>query len=115
MFNHSYQLIGRDDVLNQLKAFTSSVIRIALLSGRGGLGKSKILYEFSRLFDPVKHSWRLLVLKGNVKLKSDNLSQLPTQRTIIIVDDAHRSVAVLDEWVDSGDNRKKRSGGASSR
>lgn len=90
LFNHVYPLVGRKEFLDYLDIFVESDKRIALLFGRGGIGKSKILFEFSREFK-IKHSeWKLRYLREGIKLSEDSIRQLPTQKCIIVVDDAHR-------------------------
>jgi len=90
LFNHVYTLIGRKDFIERLDAFVESDKRVALLCGRGGIGKSKILFEFGSKFE-VKHSdWKLRFLRESIALSDDTIRQLSAQKTIVVVDDAHR-------------------------
>ena len=50
LLNHTYSFVGRNDILSQLDNFVESDKKIALLSGRGGIGKSRILLEFGKRF-----------------------------------------------------------------
>ena len=89
LFNHVYPLVGRKDFIEQLDAFVESDKRVALLCGRGGIGKSKIIFEFGNEFE-VKHSkWKLRFLRESIALSGDTIRQLPAQKTIVVVDDAH--------------------------
>ncbi len=90
LFNHVYPLVGREDFIEHLDNFVESDTRVALLCGRGGIGKSKILFEFCREFE-VKHSeWKLRFLRDGIALFDDAIRQLPAQKCIVVVDDAHR-------------------------
>ena len=45
LFNHTWQLVGRSDHLRQVHEFVESPEqKVAILVGRGGIGKSKILH-----------------------------------------------------------------------
>jgi len=90
LFNHSYPLVGRNDYLEKLDSFVESGKRIALLYGRGGIGKSKILVEFSFKFEEKHRDWKLWFLREGVILSTDAIRQLPAQKSVIVVDDAHR-------------------------
>ena len=90
LFNHVYPMVGRKDFIEHLDNFVESDTRVALLCGRGGIGKSKILFEFGREFE-VKHSeWKLRFLREGIALFDDAIRQLPAQKCIVVVDDAHR-------------------------
>lgn len=86
---HDYKLVGRGDVLDVLNRFTGSDKKILVLFGRGGLGKSKILYEFASHFRNEK--WKhVLFLREIFNINQDILDMLPVESSIIILDDAHR-------------------------
>jgi hypothetical protein len=91
LFNHVYPLVGRNGFLELLDTFVEADNkRIAMLYGRGGIGKSKILFEFGREFK-VKHSeWKLRFLREGIALSDDAIHRLPAQKCIVVVDDAHR-------------------------
>ncbi|MFH2068274.1 MAG: DUF4062 domain-containing protein [Candidatus Omnitrophota bacterium] len=90
LFNHTFPLIGRTDYLNRLKHFVSSSKRILIMYGRGGIGKSKILFEFSKICSKNKSKWGLLFLREGVSLDNEASKQLPAKPCVIVVDDAHR-------------------------
>jgi hypothetical protein len=90
LFNHSWQLVGRAPNLTQLHEFVSSAHeRIAILPGRGGIGKSKILQELGKSRDTSGESPIVRFLVEGVSI-GNNLDGLPAQESVIIVDDAHR-------------------------
>lgn len=88
-FRHDYKLVGRSDVLDVLNRFAGSDKKIFVLFGRGGLGKSKILYEFASHFKNEK--WKhVLFLREVFNINQDMLDKLPVEPSIIVLDDAHR-------------------------
>ncbi len=95
LFNHLYPLVGRKRFLEKLNGFVESEKKIALLYGRGGIGKSKILFEFGRQFETKKRDWQLRFLREGVPLSDNAIRQLPSQKCIVAVDDAHRRPDLL--------------------
>jgi len=90
IFNHSYSLVGRDDFLNHLNNFMKSDDKVAIIYGRGGIGKSKILLEFAHDFEKNYHEWKIRFLREGIVLSDESIHQLPAKKCVIIVDDAHR-------------------------
>lgn len=62
---------------------------IAILPGRGGIGKSKVLQEFGKALDADRRTpvARFVVEGASV---IGNLNGLPAQECVIIADDSHR-------------------------
>lgn len=90
LFNHNWQLIGRIGILKQLSEFIDSDIgMVAMLPGRGGVGKSKVLQELGKTLDATGGSPapRFLVEGAGIE---DSLNGLPAQECVIIADDSHR-------------------------
>jgi hypothetical protein len=92
-FHHRLALIGRRDWLNALDAFVEAKdSRIFFFVGRGGLGKSRVLYEWSRDFAQKHKGWTL-------RFVSDSPADFGTaldgssKPLVLVFDDAHR----LDE------------------
>jgi len=90
LLNHAHPFVGQDEILLQLNDFMRSEKRIALLSGRGGIGKSRILLEFGNNLKLENHEWELRYLSDKVLLTQNSVRELPDEKCIIIVDDAHR-------------------------
>ena len=90
LFNHLYSLVGRKDDLKTLDRFVESDKRVGILYGRGGIGKSKLIFEFGREFKKKHPEWQIRFLKEGITLSAEAMKQLPSQRCVIIVDDAHR-------------------------
>ena len=52
LFNHAWDLVGRSGHLREAHEFVeSSQQKVALVAGRGGIGKSKFLHAFAESFD----------------------------------------------------------------
>lgn len=90
LFNHLHPLVGRKNSLKRLNAFVESEKKMALLYGRGGIGKSKILFEFSREFKMKHQKRKLRFLREGIPLSDNAIRELPAQKCVIVVDDAHR-------------------------
>ena len=95
LFNHLYPLVGRKRFLEKLNGFVESRKKITILYGRGGIGKSKILFEFGRQFERKNQDWQLRFLREGVQLSDDAIRELPSQKRIVAVDDAHRRPDLL--------------------
>lgn len=91
LFNHAWELVGRSRHLRQAHEFVESPEqKIALLTGRGGIGKSKILHEFADRFDDEHKGLALWYAAEGVPLTHDSADDLPFKPCVVVVDDAHR-------------------------
>ena len=90
LFNHLYSLVGREDILKAFDMFVESDKRVGILYGRGGIGKSKLIFEFGKEFEKKHPEWQIRFLKEGITLTDEAVKQLPAQKCAIIVDDAHR-------------------------
>lgn len=89
LFNHSYNLVGRNRELGQLYSFIKSNKKIAILSGRGGIGKSKLLFELGKKL--ILEGFNIFVINEEVEITQEILNKLQNNKKIILfVDDAHR-------------------------
>ena len=92
-FHHRLALIGREKLLAQLDEFAESKTkRVFLLIGRGGLGKSRLLLEWSRTFAQ-KHPSQTLRFVSDKAADFAPALQVAPQPLVLAFDDAHR----LDE------------------
>ncbi len=91
LFNHACPLVGRSKQVEQLHGFVDSQQhRVAILTGRGGIGKSKTLHAFSTDF-PARHKQIALRFVGDeLPLTPESLDDLPLTLCVVVVDDAHR-------------------------
>lgn len=90
IFNHCYSFVGRDNFLNHLNNFIKSDNKVAIIYGRRGIGKSKILLEFAHDFEKNYLEWKIRFLRDGIVLSDESIRQLPAKKCVIIVDDAHR-------------------------
>jgi hypothetical protein len=90
LFNHTWTLVGRKDVLDSLNAFARSNKNIGILYGPAGLGKSRVLLEFARAFDESISGWLLRFLREFTPWNPEIPKALPAGPVLIVIDDAHR-------------------------
>ena len=91
LFNHTWQLVGRSDHLHQVHEFIKSPEqKVAILVGRGGIGKSKILHGVAETFDNEHPGMTLWFTAEGVPLTQDGADHLPFVSCVVVVDDAHR-------------------------
>ena len=91
LFNHTWQLVGRPDHLRQSHEFIRSPQQnVAILVGRGGIGKSKILHALAESFDTEHKGMSLWFMADGVPLTQDGADHLPYKPCVVVVDDAHR-------------------------
>lgn len=90
IFNHCHQFFGRTEVFKQISEFIGSNIPILIIHGRGGIGKSKLLFELFKKFSS-EQQYKFWFLRDNAQISDDSFRQIPLKKkNIIIVDDAHR-------------------------
>ncbi len=91
LFNHAWQLVGRSDHLHQTQEFVASrQQKVAILVGRGGIGKSKILHALAEKLDSEHPGISLWFTAEGVPVTPDGADHLPFEPCVIVVDDAHR-------------------------
>jgi hypothetical protein len=91
LFNHVWSLVGRVEVLNELHEFVDSEThQVLLLSGRGGVGKTKLLQSFSENFAELHQEKMLWFVEEGVPITPESADELPTGPCVVVVDDAHR-------------------------
>jgi hypothetical protein len=79
-------LLGRDEQMQFLNEFAADTAkRVCILSGRGGIGKSKILHDWATA-NPAE----VVFLKDEPQWHQDSEKEIPIDCRTIIVDDAHR-------------------------
>lgn len=98
-YSHRWPLVGRDELLKQVAAFAASPGGVGMLVGRGGIGKSKLLYDVcARLADQRDLTVRVLAHDGDLDGRA--FEHLPTGRLLVIIDDAHDEDAALSRIVE---------------
>lgn len=91
LFHHGFEHIGQARPLALLSNFAKpGPFRIALLPGRGGIGKTRLLLAFARGAEQNDPNVAVRFLVENVPLTNQALHEIPKKPCIIVVDDAHR-------------------------
>jgi hypothetical protein len=79
-------LLGRDEQISALNEFVADgTKRVCILSGRGGIGKSKILHDWANA-KPAE----VIFLKDEPHWHDDSEKEIPLGCRTVVVDDAHR-------------------------
>ena len=89
LFNHTWKLEGRNEELKSLHGFVSLQDKqVAILSGRGGIGKTRLLYEFAKTFE--YSNFLLWFVEEGQSVTPENVDNLSLHPCIIVLDDAHK-------------------------
>jgi hypothetical protein len=87
LFDYNQVMRGRRQHLDALDAFLSSTAQtIAVLPGRGGIGKTKLVREWAAR----QTSWNVLWTSEMRSWHAGAASEIPHGDTLLVVDDAHR-------------------------
>lgn len=89
-FNHLWQLVGRSEELADLSDSIREKDRlVTLLTGSGGSGKSRLLYQALADYQNVKSGTLVKVLSATEELSAKHLDNLGQGEKLLVVDDAH--------------------------
>lgn len=94
LFHHRLPQVGRRAQLNDLLSFVEGSNQIALLPGRGGSGKSKLLHTLCRRLARRHPDLNVRLVAENLPIKGSALGELPDDSCLVIVDDAHRTSGI---------------------
>ena len=89
LFHQAWTLVGRDNLLAALDDLLLPTHEAALLFGRGGIGKTKLLYEWSRKATERAAETRIFFIDSQRPLRREALDELTAGACILVVDDAH--------------------------
>ncbi len=88
-FNHTWSLVGRTELTEKLHEFVeSNEQRLFILTGRGGIGKTKLLHAFSEEFDN-RHQ-NVVLRFSAAPITPESLDELPIEPCVVVVDDANQ-------------------------
>lgn len=91
IFRHDWQLVGREQQLDELVRFvTDATPRIAVLPGRGGIGKSKLLHGLVQRLRDVGCARAVFFVRDNTTFQGLTEAELPPNDVVLVLDDAHR-------------------------
>src|ERR1019366_6855638 len=86
LFDFEQTLVGRHDEMAELTSFLEASPRTALvLSGRGGIGKTRLLLEIAKGNDALS----VLFLRRDAIWHHESDKEIPAGDIVIIADDAH--------------------------
>lgn len=89
-FSHDWPLIGRHEIVEQVVAeLTSGECCIVLLSGAGGVGKSRLLKQVVDRLRVAAPELDPLFLSPTEALSGQSLDLLGSKARVLIIDDAH--------------------------
>jgi hypothetical protein len=86
LFDFNQTLRGRQTRLSELERFLNDPEhRIAILPGRGGIGKTKLLRDWSS----EQTGWKVLWVSQHGVWHEGTIAEIPNADTVIVSDDAH--------------------------
>lgn len=89
-FNHLWELVGREEEMLSLSKFIQEkAIRVVLLTGSGGLGKSRLLYQAITDYQNTKPAVLIKALSPTEELSTKHLENLGYGEKLLVIDDAH--------------------------
>ena len=89
LFDYDQTMQGRKSSLEELHDFlTNPDLTVAVLAGRGGIGKSKLIRQW--VSDVSNSGWTVLFKKETLPVSATTEQELGGDRHIVIADDAHR-------------------------
>lgn len=91
MFTHAWELTGRTRELESLNEFFSRAdLRVALVVGPGGIGKSRLLRQFGLDITQPTAQATVRFAAADTPVEPEQFEQLPgSGRLVVIVEDAH--------------------------
>jgi hypothetical protein len=89
LFSHEWNLVGRQDDLDAILRFMSDdTQKIAVVLGRGGIGKTRLLRAVAGAAEAASgREMRFLAVAGQPR--PEDFEVLPNAQSLIIIDDAH--------------------------
>lgn len=106
-YDNTYQPIAGDLLSEMADYLNDDVSRVIVLSGVGGVGKTRRLKEVAKLVDR-----EMLLLKDSQDYSGKDLAKALRNKSIVVIDDAHKVPGsmfngVLTEYVEQKINGKK--------
>ena len=105
LFDFDQTLRGRRTRVAELDAFLNDPLqKIAILPGRGGIGKTKLM----RAWSEQTTGWQILWASQHGVWHEGSINEIPSTNTLLIVDDAHlyddlgKIVSAVSAWTGTG-------------
>lgn len=90
IFSHAWNLVGRTEKVQQLSTILGKDSRgVAVLSGSGGIGKSRVLLALCEQFRSAHPSVAVRIVGSSANATPTDFDLLRDQETLLLVDDAH--------------------------
>ena len=98
LLSHNVALLGRQEVLDRIPEFLTGDQRVALLTGSGGIGKSRVLKAIG---ERAAATVAVRYVAPGIAVMPESADELPLAPLLLIVDDAHlrNDVDTLLEFV----------------
>jgi transcriptional regulator with XRE-family HTH domain len=109
-FSHDWPLIGRADELAALLCkLEDNRIKVVLLTGAGGGGKSRIIKETAERYQAAHKGLVVRFLSPTQEATSKSLEELGDDEKLLVVDDAHdrNDLPLLFQYVASPENNAR--------
>jgi hypothetical protein len=105
LFDFDQMLRGRRTRVAELDVFLNDPLqKIAILPGRGGIGKTKLM----RAWSEKTTGWQILWASQHGVWHEGSINEIPSANTLLIVDDAHlyddlgKIVSAVSAWTGTG-------------
>jgi len=89
LFHQAWPLVGREMLLDALDGLLGKAHDAALLRGRGGIGKTKVLYEWARRVSERTPQTQIFFFDPQLAENGYLADELPAEPCVLVVDDAH--------------------------
>ncbi|SDE29528.1 hypothetical protein SAMN04488504_105474 [Myxococcus virescens] len=89
LFHQAWPLMGQEKLLDELDGLLGGTYDAALLCGRGGIGKTKLLYEWSKRARSCTPETHILFFEPHLVENGALATGLPAGPCVLVVDDAH--------------------------
>lgn len=90
LFNHTWQLVGREAALNEaLEAHKNPDVGVTLVTGSGGGGKSRVLKAILDQIATDEPGTRIRIVSPTMEITKASLEELGPGDLLLVVDDAH--------------------------
>ena len=109
-FSHDWPLIGRDDELAALLGkLEDDQIKVVLLTGTGGGGKSRIIKEAAEKYQAAHKGLVVRFLSPTQEATGESLEELGKAKKLLVVDDAHdrSDLPLLFQYVAAPENNAR--------
>ncbi|WP_343618922.1 helix-turn-helix domain-containing protein [Ralstonia sp.] len=90
LFNHSWELVGREDEVDAVaQHLLDAAVVLTLLVGGPGYGKTRLLREVVTRLASAQPGWQIRFVSQTEEVKAKHLELLGDSPLLLIVDDAH--------------------------